>query len=93
MCVSGIDEGDVLIKREIPVKRGYTYNDLCYFTLHMSGTLMTEAVTYYATHGNFNGLRQKQTDSPYPTFLNAPDEVLEEVNRKLTQQTYKHYAD
>merc|ERR1719398_433806 len=44
ICSPGIDEGDLLIKREVPVKRGYTYNDLCYFTLSLSGTLMVEAV-------------------------------------------------
>lgn len=93
ICEPGIDEGDILFKREISVKRGNTYCDLCYFTLCLSGTLMTEAVTYYAEHGNFDALRQKQAESPNPTFLNAPDEVLEVVDQKLKEQTYKHYAD
>lgn len=93
ICSPGIDEGDILIKREVPVKRGYTYEDLCFYTLQLSGTLMTEAVTYYAEHGNFDSLRQKQEESPNPTFLNAPDDVLAEVAKKLKEQTYKHYAD
>lgn len=93
ICEPGIDEGDILFKREIPVKRGTTYEDLCYFTLCMSGTLMTEAVAHYAEHGNFDALRQKQGESPNPTFRNAPDEVLEEVYKKLSEQTYKHYVD
>jgi len=93
ICEPGIDVGDVLIKREVPVKRGYTYNDLCYFTLRLSGTLMTEAVAHYAETGNFDALKQKQGESPNPTFLNASDEVLEEVHRKLKEQTYKHYVD
>merc|ERR1719238_226869 len=84
ICEPGIDEGDILIKREVPVKRGHTYNDLCYYTLCLSGTLMTEAVTYYAENASFDKLRQKQEESPNPTFTNAPDEVLEEVAKKLT---------
>eukprot|EP00747_Dinoflagellata_sp_TGD_P106208 gnl/TRDRNA2_/TRDRNA2_169793_c0_seq4.p1 gnl/TRDRNA2_/TRDRNA2_169793_c0~~gnl/TRDRNA2_/TRDRNA2_169793_c0_seq4.p1 ORF type:complete len:237 (+),score=51.72 gnl/TRDRNA2_/TRDRNA2_169793_c0_seq4:89-799(+) len=43
ICSAGIDEGDLLIRREVPVKRGYKYSDLCYYTLHMSGVLMAEA--------------------------------------------------
>lgn len=93
ICEPGIDEGDILGKREIPVKRNFTYNDLCYYTLCMSGTLMTEAVTHYAEHGNFDALRQKQTESPHPTFQNASDEILEAVYKKLEQQAYKHYVD
>jgi methionyl-tRNA formyltransferase len=93
ICEPGIDTGDILAKREVAVKRGYTYNDLCYQTLCLSGTLMTEAVAHYAEHGNFDGIRQKQGESPNPTFLNASDDVIEEVNRKLSEQTYQHYAE
>jgi len=93
ICEPGIDVGDILFRREVPVKRGYTYNDLCYKTLCLSGTLMTEAIAYYSEHGNFAGLRKKQEESPNPTFLNAPDDVLEEVYKKLKEQTYKHYVD
>ena len=38
------DEGDVVRRREVEVRRGDTYEDLCYKTLVMAGTLMTEAV-------------------------------------------------
>jgi len=93
ICEPGIDTGDILVKREVEVKRGATYNDLCYFTLCLSGTLMTEAMTHYAQHGNFDALRQKQAESPNPTFENASDEVLEAVYTKLKEQSYKHYVD
>lgn len=93
ICSAGIDTGDLLIKREVPVKRGATYSDLCYSTLCLSGTLMTEAVTHYAKQGNFDALRQKQEESPNPTFENAPDDVLEAVYKKLQDQAYKHYVD
>jgi len=93
ICSSGIDTGDILIKREVPVRRGATYNDLCYYTLALSGALMTEAVTHYAKHGNFDAMRQKQDESPNPTFENAPDDVLEAVHKKLALHFYKHYVD
>lgn len=93
ICEPGIDEGDILVKREISVKRAHTYNDLCYLTLCLSGTLMTEAVAHYAEAGNFDTLRQKQGESEHETFLNASDEVLEVVYKKLKEQTYKHYVD
>lgn len=93
ICEPGIDEGDILYKREVPVKRAHTYNDLCYLTLCLSGTLMTEAVTYYAENGTFKDLKQKQGESPNETFVNASDEVLEAVYTKLKEQKYKHYVD
>ena len=41
-CDNGIDTGDLLLKRQIGVMRGMTYEDLCYHTLVLSGTLMRE---------------------------------------------------
>ena len=32
-CDNGIDTGEILLRREFPVKRGMTYEDLCYGTL------------------------------------------------------------
>merc|ERR1711939_236422 len=48
ICEPGIDTGDILAKREVPVTKGYTYEDLCYHTLNLSAVLMTEAVTAYS---------------------------------------------
>ena len=42
-CDNGIDTGDLLFRREIPVKRGMSYEDLCYETLVLAGVLMKEA--------------------------------------------------
>eukprot|EP01064_Diplonema_japonicum_P012127 TRINITY_DN1959_c0_g2_i1.p1 TRINITY_DN1959_c0_g2~~TRINITY_DN1959_c0_g2_i1.p1 ORF type:complete len:270 (+),score=62.08 TRINITY_DN1959_c0_g2_i1:64-810(+) len=91
-CTSGIDEGDIVGKREIPVKRNHTYEDLCYFTMVLSGTLMTEAVTKYYG-GVLEDARTKQGSSDHPTFKNAPDEVLEVVHQKLKDGKYKHYSE
>jgi methionyl-tRNA formyltransferase len=87
-----IDEGDLLIRREVQVKRGYTYSDLCYHTQALSGELMAEAVGAWRD-GALEGMRRKQGQSENPTFKNAPQEVLDEVGKKLKEQTYKHYVD
>ena len=46
-CDNGIDTGDLLFRREIPVKRGMSYEDLCYETLVLAGVLMKEALIAY----------------------------------------------
>ena len=46
-CDNGIDTGDLLLRREVPVKRGMTYEDLCYETLVLAGVLMKEALMAY----------------------------------------------
>ena len=91
-CSAGIDEGDIVGKREIPVKKGSTYEDLCYYTMRMSGTLMTEAVVRYQ-NDKLEESRVKQGKSEHPTFKNASDEVIEEVRKKLAEGTYKHMVE
>jgi methionyl-tRNA formyltransferase len=91
-CSPEIDEGDVVRRREVEVRRGDTYEDLCYKTLVMAGTLMTEAVRAYH-EGRIDELRLPQGESPHPTFKNMPDELLETVYQKLRDQTYAHYVD
>jgi len=74
------------------VKRGMTYEDLCYETLVLAGVLMKEALMAY-DDGRWDEMRGPQGESEYPTFRNAPDEVLEVVYQKLRDQTYAHYVD
>jgi phosphoribosylglycinamide formyltransferase-1 len=91
-CTAEIDQGDLVGRRELPVYRGDRYEDLCYRTLVMAGTLMTEALGNHAD-GRLAFRRRPQGPSPHPTFRNMPDELLAEVRRKLVEQTYAHYAD
>ena len=91
-CDNGIDTGEMLIKREVAVKRGMTYEDLCYETLVLAGVLMKEALMAYED-GRWHEMRRPQGESEHPTFRNAPDEVLEVVDQKLRDQTYAHYVD
>ena len=91
-CDNGIDTGDLLLKRAIPVRRGMTYEDLCYETLVLSGVLMKEALVAYV-EGRWGEMRRPQGKGSHPTFRNAPEEILEVVYQKLREQTYAHYMD
>ncbi len=91
-CDNGIDTGELLMRREVLVKRGMTYEDLCYETLVLAGVLMKEALLHYVA-GEWASIRRTQGQSEHPTFRNAPDEVLAVVEQKLSEQTYSHYAD
>ena len=91
-CDNGVDTGDLLMRRKIPVKRGMTYEDLCYETLVLAGVLMKEALGAYV-EGTWDEIRRPQGESDHPTFRNAPEEILQVVYQKLSDQTYAHYAD
>ena len=92
LCDDGIDTGDLLLRRELPVYRGATYEDLCLGTLLLAGELMAEALVAY-DEGRWPELRRPQGSSSWPTFRNAPEEVLEQVRAKLAAETYAHYVD
>ena len=91
-CDNGIDTGQLLLRREVPVKRGMKYEDLCYETLVLSGILMKEALIAY-DEGRWDEMRHPQGESPFPTFRNAPEEILQVVYQKLEDETYAHYVD
>lgn len=82
-----IDTGDIVVKREIPVHKGDTYELLCWQTLVLAGTLMTETVQMWKEN---RIIRIPQGESTFPTFKVAPTEVLEVVYEKLSRATYKH---
>ena len=86
----GIDTGDIVGKREIPIHKGDTYEKLCWLTLVEAGTLMTEAVTAWKK-GELK--RTPQGESDLPTFRVPSDEIMEVVLKKLEDNTYKHYVD
>ena len=91
-CDNGVDTGQLLLRREVPVKRGMKYEDLCYETLVLAGILMKEALMAYE-QGRWDEMRQPQGESPHPTFRNASEEILQVVNQKLEEETYAHYID
>ncbi|MBA45491.1 MAG: hypothetical protein CMB31_02750 [Euryarchaeota archaeon] len=91
-CDNGIDTGDILLRREFSVQRGMTYEDLCHGTLVLSGILMKEALMAW-TEGRWDQIRYKQGESAWPTFRNAPDDVLQVVQQKLENEEYSHYVE
>ena len=91
-CDNGIDTGQLLLRREVLVKRGMTYEDLCFETLVLAGILMKEALMAY-DEGRWSELRRPQGESENPTFRNAPEEILKIVKQKLSDETYRHYVD
>ena len=91
-CDNGIDTGDLLLRREVSVKRGMTYEDLCYETLVLAGVLMKEALMAYE-EGRWDEMRHPQGGSEHPTFRNAPEDVLQLVYEKLAEEKYAHYVD
>jgi methionyl-tRNA formyltransferase len=91
-CDNGIDTGEILLRRELSVTRGMTYEDLCYGTLVLAGVLMKEALIAY-DEGGWTEMRHPQGSSENPTFRNAPEEVLDIVRQKLSEESYAHYID
>lgn len=86
----GIDTGDIVGKREIPIHRGDIYEKLCWLTLVEAGVLMTEAVSAWRD-GDL--VRTPQGESEHPTFRVPSDKVMDVVFQKLRDHTYKHYVD
>jgi methionyl-tRNA formyltransferase len=85
---AGIDTGPIVSRREIPVRRGDTYERLCWKTMQLSAALMTEALRAYAG-GRLCG--RAQGPGP-PARRNMPEEQVQEVRRKLAAGLYRHYA-
>ena len=91
-CDNGVDTGNLLMRREVPVTRGMTYEDLCFETLVLAGVLMKEVLIAY-DENRWGELKRPQGDSKYPTFRNASEDILKSVREKLTKETYAHYID
>ena len=53
---------------------------------------MKEALVAY-DKGEWAEMRRPQGTSDFPTFRNAPEEVLEVVKDKLRDETYAHYVN
>ena len=73
------------------MRRGMTYEDLCYGTLVLSGVLMKEALIAYDKESGLRCAVHRTSD--FPTFRNAPEEVLQVVRERLSKQEYVHYFD
>lgn len=86
---AGIDTGPIVGRRELPVRRGDTYEQLCWATIGLSGALMTEAVGAYAA----GRLRATPQGEGPKAHKNMPEEMVEQVRRKLAEGRYAHIVD
>jgi methionyl-tRNA formyltransferase len=86
----GIDTGDIIIRRQLPVHRGHTYESLCSQVAILAGQLMAETVRHFAEG---EPPRVPQERDVGETFTVIPEDLLEEGKRRLAEGRYSHYAD
>lgn len=84
-----IDTGPIVGRREIPVRRGDTYEKLCWETIVLAGTLMREALQAL----DAGTLEPRPQGEGGETHRNMPDEMVDEVKRKLAEGRYAGFAD
>jgi methionyl-tRNA formyltransferase len=86
----GIDTGDIIVRRELPVYRRDTYESLCARVATLAGELMVESVRHLSEG---EAPRTPQERGVGETFMVIPDAWLDEGRRRLAEGRYSHYAD
>lgn len=86
----GIDVGDIIYTRQLPVYRQDSYESLNYRIAVLAGELMVEAVSALARG---NAPRTPQDPAAGETLRVIPDQLLEEGKQRLAEGRYSHYAD
>lgn len=87
---AGIDTGDLIYRRTLPVSRRDTYESLCARVATLAGELMAETVAAL-TAGEAPRMPQEQGVGE--TLKVIPDDLLAEGKRRLADGRYSHYAD
>jgi len=86
----GIDTGDIIVRRELPVHRTDTYESLNARIAHLSAELMAESLAFLA---NGEAPRETQDGAVGETLKVIPEELLEEGKKRLAEGRYSHYVD
>ncbi len=86
----GIDTGDIIVKRQLPVYHKDTYESINYRIAILSGELMAESLAFLA---NGDAPREPQDRNVGETFKVIPDDLLEEGKQRLVDGRYSHFAD
>ena len=86
----GIDTGDIIVKRQLPVYHHDTYESLNYRIALLSGELMAEALKMI---DNGTAPRMPQDPKIGETYKVIPNDLLEEGKQRLLAGLYSHYAD
>ena len=85
-----IDEGDLIIRRELPVRRGDTYESINGRIAALAGELMADTLAFFERGAV---PREPQDRTQGETFTVIPEELLAEGKRRLAEGTYSHFAD
>ena len=84
-----IDEGDIILRRELPVRRGDTFEKINGRVATLAGEMMAEALGYFERGAV---PRTPQDRSQGETLPPIPGEMLAEGKRRLAEGTYSHFA-
>jgi methionyl-tRNA formyltransferase len=85
-----IDTGAIILREELPVRRGDTYERLVRQVLTLSGKLMADALALFAA-GDAPGEPQERDAGE--TLRVIPPDLLEQGKARLAQGQYSHFAD
>ena len=88
--VPGIDTGDIIVSRQLPVYRHDTYESINYRIAILAGELMAEGLTSIA---NGEAPHTPQDPNVGKTYKVIPDNLLEEGKQRLAESRYSHFAD
>ena len=86
----GIDTGDIIVRRQLPVHRADTYESLCSRVAILAAELMAETLRCFE-RGDVP--RAPQERDVGDTFKVIPDDLLEEGKRRLAEGRYSHFVD
>jgi len=86
----GIDTGDIIFSRQLPVFRSDTYESINYRIAILAGELMAEAVT---SINKGEAPRTPQDPNVGETLRVIPDDLLEEAKKRLENGSYSHFVD
>lgn len=86
----GIDLGDIIVSRQLPVTRTDTYQSLNARVATLAGQLMMEAVSAI---GAGNPPRTPQDPEAGETYRVIPEDLLAEGIKRLADGSYSHFTD
>jgi methionyl-tRNA formyltransferase len=84
-----IDEGDIILRRDLPVRCGDTYEQINGRLAVLAGEMMAETLGYFE-RGAVPRTPQDRTQGE--TLREIPGELLAEGKRRLSEGTYSHFA-
>jgi len=85
-----IDTGPIILRRELPIRRGDTYERIVRRVLTLSGELMAETLALIEAE---EVQETPQDKSVGQTLRVIPAELLEEGKARLAEGLYKHFVD